>query len=141
MKTTVSDQQIMQSLVELPFLLLTGGVLYWTIEILWRGWSHWSMALCGAICFFAIYQINKRHRTIPFLLRALLGAGVILAVEFAAGCIFNLWLKLEIWNYSALPYNLLGQICLPFFFLWFLLCIVAGFLCKWIRVCVFYDQE
>ena len=141
MNSTTQTDQATQNLVEIPFLLLTGGILYWAIEICYRGHSHWTMALCGALCFFGIYKINERLLAIPFLLRALLGAGLIICVEFFAGCLLNLWLGMQIWDYSAQPLHLLGQICLPFFVLWFLLCIPAGLLCRFIRRVVFLKYE
>ena len=35
-----------------------GGLLYGLIEILWRGWTHWSMVLCGGLCFLVMYLIS-----------------------------------------------------------------------------------
>ena len=125
---------------ELPLLLLTGGVLYCTIEMLFRGHTHISMAFCGAVCFFLIYRFDqKKHRwSLPW--RALIGAVMITAVELVAGCILNLWLGLGVWDYSDMPYQLAGQICLPFSCLWFLFSIPACLLCKWIRKRIFGDE-
>ena len=44
------------------FLIGTGGALYYSLEILYRGYSHWSMFLLGGLCVFIIdklYQIRK----------------------------------------------------------------------------------
>ena len=49
----------------------------------------------------------------------MIGALIVLAVEFASGCILNLWLGLGIWDYSNQPGNVLGQICPAFGLLWF----------------------
>ena len=38
-----------------------GGLLYGLIEILWRGWTHWSMVLCGGLCFLSLLQRALRH--------------------------------------------------------------------------------
>ena len=127
----------MQVLAEGFFLLLTGGVLYYGIEVLYRGYSHWTMALCGALCFWGIDGINRRLSRKPLLLRALAGALMITCAEFFLGCVLNLWLGLGIWDYSNLPFHLLGQICLPFSLLWFLLCFPACLLCRLIRGRVF----
>ena len=119
------------------FLLLAGGVLYYGLEVLWRGHSHISMAFCGALCLYLLYHMNTSLRRIPFLLRALIGACIITAVEFVAGCVVNLWLGWNVWDYSHLPLQLLGQICFPYFILWFLLCIPICLLCFGIRRLVF----
>ena len=129
----------LQTAAEVLFLLLTGGVLYYGIEVLWRGWSHWSMAVCGGLCFLAVYRINDAGRHMVFPLRALLGAIVITTAEFFAGCVLNLWLGLGVWDYSDMPMQLFGQICLPYSVLWFLFCIPAGWLCRVIRRQVFLD--
>ena len=44
------------------------------------------------------------------------GAGVITILELAAGLLVNR--RHQVWDYSALPGNFLGQICLPFSLLW-----------------------
>lgn len=40
-------------------LLLIGGLIYYGIEVAWRGYSHWTMALVGGICFVVIGGINE----------------------------------------------------------------------------------
>ena len=55
-------------------------------------------------------------------------AAIITAIEFAAGCIVNLWLQMDVWDYSFLPLNLFGQVCLLYTFLWALLCIPVAYL-------------
>ena len=125
---------------KLPLILLTGGVLYCTLEILFRGYTHISMALCGALCFFLIYRLNEEKPRLLLPLRALLCAALITGVEFLAGCVLNLWLDLDVWDYSYLPYQFLGQICLPFFCVWFLLAFPACLLCTLIRRHVFYED-
>ena len=37
-----------------------------------------------------------------------------------------LWLKLDIWDYSRIPFNLYGQICLPYAAVWFVLSADCG---------------
>lgn len=63
----------------------------------------------------------------------LIGAIVITTLEFVCGCIVNLWLGWNVWDYSNMPFNLLGQICLPFTVIWFFLSAVAVVLDDWIR--------
>ena len=111
------------------FLFTTGGTLYFAIEILWRGYSHFSMFLCGGLCFAGIYLINCICYRIPCVIRWLFGAVFITVIEFWCGVAVNLILGWEVWDYADLPFNLLGQVCLPFTFFWFFLCIPADLLC------------
>lgn len=55
----------------------------------------------------------------------LLGSVIITLLEFVCGCIVNLLLHWNVWDYSNLPFNILGQICLPFSILWFFISFVA----------------
>ncbi len=99
-------------------LLGVGGATYYSLEILCRGYSHWSMALCGGICLDGIFHLNRAMQEKPILLRATLCGGLITAVELVCGCLVNLTFRLDVWDYSHLPLNFLGQICLPFTLLW-----------------------
>jgi uncharacterized membrane protein len=96
-------------------MFLLGGVGYVSMELLWRGWSHWSMFLAGGTCFLLLGRLGKvKH--LPMALRGLIGAGVITAVELVTGLIFNR--SFQVWDYRAAPMNFMGQICLPFTLLW-----------------------
>lgn len=130
-----------QHLAEAPFVWLFGGVCYYLLEMLWRGYSHWSMALCGAFCFWLLWRINTDHPQVSLPLRALIGAAAITAVELFFGCILNLWLRLDVWDYSALRFNLYGQICLRYSFLWFLLCFPISTLTRLLQRAVFPADE
>ena len=99
------------------------------------------MALCGAIGFSYLYRINRRYLRLPLPLRALMGALFITAMELTAGCIFNLGLGWNIWDYSTLPLHFLGQICLPYSIFWFLLGFPGALLSYWIRRVVFFADE
>ena len=97
-------------------LFLLGGTGYVGLEMLWRGWSHISMFFAGGTCFLLLGGLEKANPRLPWLLRALTGAGVITMVEFLYGLLFNR--SYTVWDYRNLPGNLYGQICLPYFLLW-----------------------
>ena len=107
-----------------------GAVVYGLIEILWRGKTHWSMLITGGACFLSLYKLFIPFKNIPVFKKCLMGSFVITAYEFVAGCIFNLWLKLKVWDYSKMPFNIKGQICPFYTFLWGLLTIPISFVCK-----------
>lgn len=99
-------------------LLLYGCWGYPLLEILFRGWSHWSMALAGGICFSLIGLISDSLRGCPLPVRCAACALAVTLVEFSFGCVCNLGLHLAIWDYSAEPGNLAGQICPRFSLVW-----------------------
>ena len=107
-----------------------GGFGYYSIEVLYRGFSHVTMWFCGAICLLGIFAIEWRFRETPIVKRALYSALFITATEFVFGLVFNLWLGLNVWDYSDVPLNLLGQICLPFTLIWYFLSFPASLLCR-----------
>lgn len=103
-------------------LFIIGGGGYIILEILWRGYSHWSMFITGGLCVVLVCEMDRqRRRDTHFLARCIYGAVIITSVEFLVGCIVNLWLRWNIWDYSSVPLNLMGQISLPFTMAWLLL--------------------
>lgn len=116
----------MRQVLKYFILLLTGGVLYTAFELLFRGRTHWSMFLVGGICFVLIGGLNNWLAwEMPMIQQMAISAIIVTAVEFVSGIILNLWLGWNIWDYSNMPFNILGQICLPFTVLWFFLAFVA----------------
>lgn len=111
------------------FLFLLGGHSYCTLEIIWRGRTHYSMFFAGGIIFTFLVFIAQEAKRAPLLTKCLLGTILITSIEFIFGCFFNLKYNMEVWDYSNLPFNVLGQICLPFSILWFFLCFI---LFKWV---------
>lgn len=101
---------------------IIGGAVYYGLEVLWRGYSHYSMFLLGGACFIAIGLLNEIFPHTPsFFVQMLMGAALVTAAELLAGLIVNVWLGLQVWDYSNMPLNFLGQICLPYSALWFVL--------------------
>ncbi len=129
------------SAARLLFLALNGGVIYYATEVLWRGWSHWTMALCGAVGMVIFDAFDRRFPTLPLLLRALFGAGVITTMEVIVGSIVNLRLHMGIWDYTDMPFHWKGQICPTYSFLWLLLCIPLFLLLRVIRRGVFEEDD
>ena len=113
----------MQKLKKNSLLFSIGGIGYAVIELLWRGRTHWSMMLAGGICFVLFSKIAARFRCRPLLYKAILCALAVTSVELIFGIIFNLILRKNVWDYSKIPFNFLGQICLLYTVLWgFLSC-------------------
>lgn len=100
-----------------------GAVAYSVIELLWRKHTHWSMGITGGLCFSILYNLYHHCRSLPLVGKCLLGSGVITTIEFIVGMIVNVWQKWNVWDYSDMKFNLLGQVCALYSSLWFLLCI------------------
>ena len=64
----------MASVLKYFFLFSFGGIVYVLIEMLWRGYSHWSMFILGGICFVLLGLINKNYTwDMPLLIQILIG--------------------------------------------------------------------
>lgn len=102
-------------------IFFTFGSIYYLIEILFRGYSFPSMFIVGGLCGLLIGLINEKSPKMPMLMQMILGAIIVTIIEFLVGYILNIILELNIWDYSNLPYNFMGQICLQFSCCWFVL--------------------
>ena len=125
-------------------IFLIGGLVCIGIEIGFRGYTHWSMFILGGLCLVIVGLLNevplfpKNFGLIP---QGILGSIVITVLEFITGLIVNVWLGWDIWDYSDLPLNIMGQICLPFTLAWFALAIVAIVVDDYIRYWLFGEES
>lgn len=103
------------------FIFVIFGISYFTLEILYRGHSHWTMMFLGGIVSVLIGLINEITPNMRMWKQMFLGTILITVFEFILGYVLNIKLGLGIWDYSNIPFNIMGQICLPFSFLWFVL--------------------
>lgn len=126
-----------------PFVLGgTGGLIYVLIEMLWRGYSHWTMFIVGGICFVLIGAINEIFTfDMSLILQMAVSSILITGVEFISGCIINRWLGWNVWDYSDMPFNIIGQVCLPYMGLWFLLSTVGIVLDDYLRYWWFGEEK
>lgn len=124
------------------FLLAAGGFMYSIIEILYRGYTHWTMFILGGVCFICLGLINELipWRT-PLWKQMLIGMIIITCLEFITGCIVNLWLGWGTWDYSNMPGNIFGQICPEFTFLWFWVSAAGIVLDDWLRYWLFEGER
>ena len=123
------------------FLGVIGSIVYMSLEILWRGYTHWTMGVLGGICFICLGLINELLSwETPLVLQMLIGSTIITILEFITGCIVNLWLDWNVWDYSDLPYNFLGQISLPFSILWYFISAIGTVIDDYRRY-IYFDEE
>lgn len=105
-------------------VFLLGAISYGFMEILFRGFTHWTMCITGGACVLTFFYLESTLTTMPLLLAALLGAAIITVYEFSVGLIVNVGLGWQVWDYSAMPGNVMGQICPLFFAIWFGICLL-----------------
>ncbi|MBR3421730.1 MAG: hypothetical protein IKG98_06675 [Ruminococcus sp.] len=111
------------------FVFLMGFFLYAFVEVTGRGYTHWTMCITGGIVLLVIYTLSNRPAT-SLIRTCLLGTAAITLIEFAVGVFDNIIMGWEVWDYSDIPLNILGQVCPLFSLLWFVLCIPAYYLCR-----------
>lgn len=123
-------------------LFVIGGDIYLMIEIAFRGYSHWSMFILGGICFLCLGYINKLLPwETPFPLQMLIGMLIITALEFITGLIVNIGLGWNVWDYSNVPFNLLGQISLRSSVGWYFLSAAGILLDDYLRYWLFQEEK
>lgn len=119
-----------------------GGFIYYMIECIWRGHSHWTMGIVGGICFLLIGMINEYFTwEMKLWKQCVIGAVTVTVIEFISGVILNISLGMNIWDYSDVPFNILGQVCLPYCFLWVALSAVAIILDDYLRYWLFGEEK
>ena len=123
-------------------LWLWGGAVYYLIEVAWRGYSHPSMFVVGGFCFLVIGAVNNIFPwALGLVWQSVIGAAVITAAELTSGLVLNVWAGLGIWDYSQMPFNFMGQICLPYGLLWILISAFAIWLDDYLRWRLFSEQK
>ena len=121
---------------------IIGGAIYVLLEMLWRGFSHWTMFLLGGTCFVLLGLINEiLDWDTPLTLQMLIGCTVITVLEFITGCVVNLWLGWNVWDYSDLKFNILGQISLFSSIGWYFISLVGITLDDWLRYRLFGEKK
>lgn len=135
-------KKVVLHIPKMLFLLAIGGILYGLVEILFRGYTHPSMLLLGGICFVLIGEINEVYPwEMPLISQMFISMIIVTTLEFIFGVILNIVLGLGVWDYSELPYNLCGQICLLFSVGWFFLSAVAIILDDCLRHMLFGEGK
>ena len=141
-----SSQGVLMSYIKTFFkcliLACVGGVSYIIIEFLYRGYSHWTMFMASSLAFVLIGAINE---IIPWEMKLwkqmLIGSCIVTVIEFISGLIINVWLGLDVWDYSNLPLNVMGQICLPFSIIWFFMSLLCIVLDDYLRYWFFGEEK
>lgn len=119
-------------------LFITGFCLYITIEVCYRGYSYPLMGVCGGIILLILDRINdKISWDMDILLQGCIGSLVTTLFEFVIGSICLIFDFNLMWDYSNLPLNFAGIICVPFSLVWIGISIIGIFIADAINYYVF----
>ena len=114
-------------------LFLSCGFIYCMIEILFRGWSHWSMfVLTGFLGVFCVDSINNTLSfDCDYIVQILISTILCTIGEGISGIILNVWLQLNVWDYSKMTFGtfFFGQCNILFCFAWMLIISIIIFYC------------
>ena len=94
------------------FVFLLGAVIYNLIEVIFRGYTHWSMSLAGGSVLLIFYILSDWLAALHPVIGGLTGALVITCVELTVGVIFNILLEKNVWDYSHIPQRSLHSLML-----------------------------
>lgn len=128
-------------LAEYFTVFIIGGIVYNCCELLWRGYSHWTMTIAGGLSFIVIYIVTNRFPNRPMWLKCVQGCFIITGIEFVFGCVVNLLLNWHVWDYSGIPFNLLGQVCVLYMAIWFMMSIPAVLIGRFLKTKIFIDRR
>ena len=132
--------KLQRQIAKYAFLVWFGGSTYVTLEVFWRARSHWTMFVLAAVVFIMIGLLNEIWAKWNLLVQTLVGTGIATVLEFITGLVVNVILRWNVWDYSNLPGNIMGQMCPQFMILWALIVVVAIILDDVIRW-KFFDEE
>lgn len=138
----------MKNLFRSTVLWTFGGTIYFLVEVAWKlmhgnpNSISWTMLVLAAIICIPLDQINEHLSwDTPLWIQAIIcGIGITL-VEFIAGAFLNILLGMGVWDYSSMPFNIRGQICLPFTVLWCFVSLIGIVIFDWLRYFLYGEER
>lgn len=127
----------------LKFLIMffVGYFCYMGIEVMFRGYTYILMGITGGIAFVLIDRINNICSfDMDILLQCSIGSMIITVFELIIGRGLQILHLPAMWDYSNLPLNYKGVICLPFSLLWILLSFGVILLADAINYYLFHED-
>lgn len=120
-----------------------GGSVYFLLEVVYKTVTghperiSWTMLVVALILTIPVERCGcELPWECPLWLQAIACAALVTVVELISGLIINVWLCMNVWDYSDIPFNLWGQICPQYSAVWFVLCLVFIPVFDWLRYAV-----
>ena len=108
----------MQSFRRALSVFAVGGMLYCASELLYRRRTHPSMFAAGGLALLTADRVRRVRCRGGAVVRVSLCTGAFTFIELCVGLLVNRRGRTRVWDYSRMPLNYKGQICLPFTRLW-----------------------
>ena len=138
----MKNLEIQKLIYEPMFFMGLGGSVYYGVEVLFRGFSHWSMFLLGGLCLiFCTKQGQWTHWMDPLWKQMLRCMVFITSCEFTTGLLVNKVFHWQIWDYSEMPGQLLGQICIPFSLIFGFLSLFGSYLGGYLSYFLYHEEH
>lgn len=142
-------------------LFFVMGLIYLNLEVFFRslrgilvgftgikyatfaGWTSLWMIFVGGFCglFLGLMNEFEFSRKIPYYIRVILGVIIVFIIELLCGIVLNIFLKLEVWNYSNLPLNICGQISILYIPVWLFICPLAFWIDDLLRYIIYKKEK
>lgn len=107
-------------------LFIVGYCVYIAIEVTYRNISYPIMGVCGGFAMVILDKINdKISWDTDILIQCSSGSLLVTFIELIIGSISLKGYLPIMWDYSSIPLNYKGIICMPFSIIWMLLSFVS----------------
>lgn len=120
--------KLIKYLISFLFIYTFSGLTYYLVEIVYRGYSHWTMFVCAGICGLGLAMVNDggyRFET-DYRIQVTTGAALCTFLEFIVGKLFNS--NYDIWDYRGMFGTLKifdNQVNLLFVGVWIIITAIA----------------
>lgn len=130
-----------KTLIELLVMFLVGYFVYMGIEVTFRGYTYVLMGITGGIAFLLIDSINNTFSfELDVIIQCLLGSCIITGLELLIGSLWQILNLSPMWDYSSLPLNYKGVICIPFSIIWCFVSFLGILLADSIKYYLFHED-
>lgn len=132
----------MKIIIKNMVLFAVGYCVYIAIEVTYRGFSYPLMGLCGGLALMIMDKINDYISwDVDIIIQGSIGSIIITFFELIIG---EISLRTELlpimWNYSNVPLNFDGVVCVPFSLIWVGLSIIGILIADAINYYIFGES-
>lgn len=134
-------QKLLQKMLQLTSIGIVSGFIYCGLEILWRGWTHWTMFILAFIVGIIISQYNNMFTyDMDLVWQVLFGGLTSIMLEYLFGITFNQ--DFTIWDYRGLWGTFAqNQLNILFCCAWFVIVCISIFILDWFEYKVLHDEN